>query len=187
MDDDRELAAALRRDERAALGRVMELYGGYTAAVLGRTAGGQAAKEDLEEMLSDVFLSLWRSRSQLEEGKSLKAWLGAVARNRAVDYLRRRRESHPVPEGLPDPAPGPEERAERRETEERLRALVEEMEEPDRTLFLRYYYEEEPLERVCRALNMRPSTARSRLCRGRKRLKELLTQEGGVLNAQPHP
>ena len=77
--------------------------------------------------------------------------------------------------------------AERRETEERLRALVEEMEEPDRTLFLRYYYEEEPLDQVCRALQMRPSTARSRLCRGRRKLKERLTQEGGMLDAQSHP
>ena len=81
----------------------------------------------------------------------------------------------------------PEEQAERREAEERLRALVESMEEPDRTLFLRYYYEEEPLDQVCRALQMRPSTARSRLCRGRRKLKERLTQEGGMLDAQSHP
>ena len=92
-----------------------------------------------------------------------------------------------MPDGLPDPAPGPEEQAERREAEERLRALVESMEEPDRTLFLRYYYEEEPLDQVCRDLQMRPSTARSRLCRGRRKLKERLTQEGGMLDAQSHP
>ena len=176
--DDQALIRALQAGERAALRRTMEVYAGYTSAVLGNTLRGQASREDLEELLSDVFLSLWRSREGLDPDK---------ARNRAVDFLRRKKETHPVPDGLPDPAPGPEEQAERREAEERLRALVESMEEPDRTLFLRYYYEEEPLDQVCRALQMRPSTARSRLCRGRRKLKERLTQEGGMLDAQSHP
>ena len=129
--DDQALIRALQAGERAALRRTMEVYAGYTSAVLGNTLRGQASREDLEELLSDVFLSLWRSREGLDPDKSLKSWLAAVARNRAVDFLRRKRETHPVPDGLPDPAPGPEEQAERREAEERLRALVEDMEEPD--------------------------------------------------------
>ena len=185
--DDRTLIEGLQADGRTGLSRAMEVYACYTAAVLGNTLKGRASREDLEELLSDVFLSLWRSREGLDPEKSLKSWLAAVARNRAVDFLRRKKETHPVPDGLPDPALGPEEQAERREAEERLRALVESMEEPDRTLFLRYYYEEEPLDQVCRALQMRPSTARSRLCRGRRKLKERLTQEGGMLDAQSHP
>ena len=184
--DDRALIQGLQRDDRTALRRVMEHYAGYAAAVLGRALRGQAAREDLEELLSDVFLSLWRHRMELDPERTLRPWLAVVARNQATDYLRRRKETHPVPDGLPDPAPGPEEQAERREAEVHLRALVEAMEEPDRTLFLRYYYEEEPLEQVCQALHMRPSTARSRLCRGRKRLREQMAQEGGVLDAQPH-
>ena len=134
-----------------------------------------------------MFLQTRTNRLELETDRSLRSWLAAVARNRAVDYLRRKKESGPVPDGLPDPAPGPEEQAERRETEARLRALVEEMEEPDRTLFLRYYYQEEPLDLVCRDLKMHPSTARSRLCRGRRKLREQLDQEGGMIHAQPHP
>lgn len=184
--DDRAVILALQADDRTALRQVMERYGGYGAAVLGGALKGQASREDLEELLSDVFVAVWRHRMELNPDLALRPYLAAVARNRAVDYLRRRRETHPVPEELPDPAPGPEEQAERRETEERLRSLVEAMEEPDRTLFLRYYYEEEPLDQVCRALKMRPSTARSRLCRGRKRLKDQLNQEGGVADAQSH-
>ena len=184
--DDRTLIQELQRDDRSALRRAMEVYAGYAAAVLGNALKGQASREDLEELLSDVFVTLWRHRMELDPERSLRSWLAAVARNRAIDYLRRRKEIHPVPEGLPDPAPGPEEQAERREREARLRSRVEAMGEPDRTLFLRYYYEEEPLDRVCRALNMRPSTARSRLCRGRKRLREQMSREGGEADAQSH-
>ena len=61
------------------------------------------------------------------------------------------------------------------------------MSEPDRTLFLRYYYEEEPLNQVAQELGLGLSAAKSRLARGRKRLKELLSQEGGEHHVKPHP
>ena len=147
---------------------------------------------DQEDCLAQVRAKLWEGRHQyVREKASPTTWLTALCRNAAYDRLRaqarQRERTGALDETLADPAPGPEEQAERREAEERLRALVESMEEPDRTLFLRYYYEEEPLDQVCRALRMRPSTARSRLCRGRRKLKERLTQEGGMLDAQSHP
>ena len=64
--DDQALIRALQAGERAALRRTMEVYAGYTSAVLGNTLRGQASREDLEELLSDVFLSLWRSREGLD-------------------------------------------------------------------------------------------------------------------------
>ena len=60
------------------------------------------------------------------------------------------------------------------------------MEEPDRTLFLRYYYEEEPLHQIAPQLGLGLSAAKSRLARGRKRLKTQLTEEGGEHHAKPH-
>ena len=87
--DDRELIQGLQAGARSALRQAMETYGGYAAAVLGRTLGNQAALEDVEELLSDVFLTLWTHREELDGDKSLKAWLATVARNRGVDYLRR--------------------------------------------------------------------------------------------------
>lgn len=88
--DDQALIRALQAGERAALRRTMEVYAGYTSAVLGNTLRGQASREDLEELLSDVFLSLWRSREGLDPEKSLKSWLAAVARNRGRRKLKER-------------------------------------------------------------------------------------------------
>ena len=185
--DPAQWMALLQQGDEEALEKLLTHYDGMLRYIAG---GILEAPQDREDCLAQVRLKLWESRGQYDPARSSPAtWLTALCRNAAVDHLRRlqRQGYGELSETHPDPAPGPEEQAERREVEERLRALVESMEEPDRTLFLRYYYEEEPLDQVCRDLKMRPSTARSRLCRGRRKLKERLTQEGGMLDAQSHP
>ena len=52
------------------------------------------------------------------------------------------------------------------------------MGEPDRTLFLRHYYYGDKLKDAARDLDMKLSTAKSRLLRGRRALKEQLTEGG---------
>lgn len=138
-------------------------------------------------MAADAFLALWRGREGLDPDRPLRPWLAVTARNLALDRLRARRETQELSPRLPDSRPGPEELAERQALHDQLRRLVEGLEEPDRTLFLRYYYEEEPLYQVASRLGMNLSTAKTRLARGRKRLKQALTGPGGMPYVKPHP
>ena len=78
----------------------------------------------------------------------------------------------PLPETLP--APGPEELAQRRERSARLWAAVDALGEPDRTLFMRYYYEEDKLKTIAAELGLSQTAAKQRLFRGRKALRAAL-------------
>ena len=49
------------------------------------------SREEAEDVVHDVFLRVWRQRDRLEPACSLRAYLFAAARNRALDRLRRRR------------------------------------------------------------------------------------------------
>ena len=60
-----------------------------------------------------------------------------------------------------------------------LRQAVEGLPPPDDQLVLRFYYEGEKLKDVARDLGLSVPAAKSRLCRARKKLKEILT-EGGL-------
>ena len=51
------------------------------------------------------------------------------------------------------------------------------LDEPDRTLFIRYYYEEDKLKTIAAELGMTQTAAKQRLFRGRKALRAAL-QEG---------
>lgn len=163
---------------RAQLEKTVRRFTPYVAAVITRTLAGWACREDVEELTADVFLKLWEHWAELDQSRDLRPWLATVARNRATDWLRCRRPGEPLPPEVPDPAPGPPELTERREWARRLWAAVDGLPEPDRSLFVRYYYQEEKLKTIAAELGLSQSAAKQRLFRGRKTLKAVL-QEGG--------
>jgi len=57
---------------------------------------------DAEEQVQEVFLVAWKKLAQLEDAALFGAWLGAIARNRAVDWYRRRRPSESLDEAMVD-------------------------------------------------------------------------------------
>ena len=177
--DEQDLIFRLRSGERRALEEIIQGYTHYLTAVAARALGPSPSREDLEEVVSDAFLALWRSRDKIEPERSLRPFLAVTTRNLAYSRLRSRRETEEIPDHLPDSRPGPEELAERQALHRHLRQLVEEVEGPDRTLFLRYYFQEEPLYQVAHALGLKESTAKTRLFRGRQRLKLALGGKGG--------
>ncbi|MFQ7454077.1 MAG: RNA polymerase sigma factor [Flavonifractor plautii] len=86
----------------------------------------------------------------------------------------------PLPEDTAAPGGAdPQAEAERREWAARLWDAVEGLDEPDRTLFLRYYYCGDKLKDIARALGLTQTAAKQRLFRGRKTLRDTLTK-GGV-------
>ncbi len=175
--DERTLIQKLNRHSRGALDQAVSRYTPYVSAVLLRALAGRACREDVEELCADVFVALWTHADTLDPEQGLRPWLAAVARNKATDRLRRSHPGVPIPEDAPDPSPGPEELAQRRDQSARLWAAVDALEEPDRTLFLRYYYEEDKLKTIAAELGLSETAAKQRLFRGRKALKAVL-QEG---------
>jgi RNA polymerase sigma factor (sigma-70 family) len=172
--DERALVKKLNRGSRSALDTAVERFTPYVSAVILRPLAGRACREDVEELCADVFVALWSHAHQLDPEQGLRPWLAAVARNKAADWLRRCRPADPIPDNAPDPSPGPEELAQRREQSARLWAAVDALEEPDRTLFLRYYYEGDKLKTVAAELGLSQTAAKQRLFRGRKTLKAAL-------------
>ena len=175
--DERALVKKLNRGSRSALDAAVKRFTPYVSAVILRALAGRACREDVEELCADVFVALWANAPGLDPELGLRPWLAAVARNKATDWLRRCRPTAPIPDNAPDPTPGPEELAQRREQSARLWAAVEGLGEPDRTLFLRYYYEGDKLKTIAAELGLSQTAAKQRLFRGRKALKAAL-QEG---------
>lgn len=170
------LVRQLNRHSRTALETVIKTYTPYVSAVAFRAMGGRCSPEDLEELTADVFLSLWLHREGLDPAKGLRAYLAASARNKAVDRLRQALPPLPLTAEIPDAAPGPEDLALRQGQAELLYRSIQQMAEPDRSLFFRYYYEDEPLKDVAHDLQLNLSTAKTRLARGRARLRHILEE-----------
>lgn len=178
--NDKKLAQRLKRGDRLALNRAMDAYTPYLSTVVWNAMGPAARPEDVEEVVSDAFLTLWSRRDSLRPEQGLKSWLAAVARNRAIDRLRAAPPaSLPLDEAEAVDGSSPEDELERRTFADTLRRAVESLPPPDDQLVLRFYYEEERLKDIARDLGLSVPTAKSRLCRARRKLKEIL-EKGGL-------
>ena len=178
--DDRKLAQKLKQGNRLALDRAMAAYTPYLSTVAWNALGPAASAQDVEEVVSDAFLALWSRRDSLQPEQGLKPWLAAVARNKAIARLRAARPApRPLQQAETAGGPTPAQELERRMFAHALRQAVEGLPPPDDQLVLRFYYEGEKLKDVARDLGLSVPAAKSRLCRARKKLKEILT-EGGL-------
>lgn len=101
-----------------------------------------------------------------------------VARNRAFKHLRSLKLELPLDDSfLPSPE-GPASRFwERREEAQQVRQAVLSLEPTDREIFLRHYFWRQGVGQISEELHMNPSTVKSRLKRGREKLKALLRKE----------
>jgi RNA polymerase sigma-70 factor (ECF subfamily) len=137
VDETTMLTRIGQRDENA-MEAVFRRYSGpvYSVALRVLRDSGQA-----EDILQEVFLQLWRKPAAFVQNRgSLGAWLVVIARNRAIDVLRRRKPSDSVDDvALTSPINVADE-AERNIAMQRVRRVIANLpEEQRRTLDLAYF------------------------------------------------
>jgi RNA polymerase sigma-70 factor, ECF subfamily len=121
-----------------------------------------------EDLLQDTFHDAFRARSQLVAASSPEAWLFAIARNRALSALRRRRRSVVALSRLPQPR----ERLERDAQEVvALRDLLERhLDADERALLLLRYLHGFNAAELAQIVGLTPEAVRQRLSRSRRKL-----------------
>ncbi len=85
---DDSLVSAIRSGDENAMALLYDRYSSIVYSVALRVLGDTGAAEDV---LQEVFIQLWRNPGVFDSSRgSLGAWLAVIARNRAIDALRKR-------------------------------------------------------------------------------------------------
>lgn len=110
VSTDAMLVSAIRSGDEQAMAELYERYSPIVYSVALRVLGDTAAAEDV---LQEVFMQLWRSPGVFDASRgSLPGWLAVIARNRAIDLIRKRRPENDITEVVvsiePDLASGAE-------------------------------------------------------------------------------
>lgn len=177
MDEKRTLRR-LSGGDAGALEAVIGAYSPYVCAIARNIIQPPLQPEDVEEIASDVFLRLWEHAAEVKPGK-LRAWLAAVTRNSARDRLRAMRLAEPLDDDcLLLSIPGPEDGIVRLELRELTRRAVDALPEPDRSIFKRHYYLYQKTDEIALELSLNASTVRTKLARGREKLRQTLIEGG---------
>lgn len=87
---DAELLALVRRRQESALGALYDRHGRLIYAIALRITGD---RETAEEVVQDVFQNVWQAAGSFQpEIGAFSAWLLGIARHRAIDATRSKRE-----------------------------------------------------------------------------------------------
>jgi RNA polymerase sigma-70 factor (ECF subfamily) len=95
--DDAALVAAARRGERAAFGALYRRHGRLVQAVL----LARVSPDSVDDLLQDVFLMAMGRLSSLRDGAAFAGWIATMARRRAADWRRRRRDTVELSDDMP--------------------------------------------------------------------------------------
>lgn len=121
------------------MGALYDRYSPVVYAVALRVLGDTGAAEDV---LQDVFMQLWRNPSAFDASRgSLGAWLAVIARNRAIDALRKRKPESDLDHVVVSVEPDLTEEADRSRVREKVRATLSTMPDAQRKALELAYYE----------------------------------------------
>jgi RNA polymerase sigma-70 factor (ECF subfamily) len=112
---------------------VVALFEQHRNSLLRYLLSFRIAAPDAEEIVQEIFLSLFQHLRRGKSRANLHGWLFRVAHNLALKTrIRAQRQSPAAPEDQMDRAPGPEERLEELQRQDRLLAVVKVLPELDR-------------------------------------------------------
>jgi len=169
------LVAAVLRGDQDAFGRLYALYSPMVHGIL----LARVPWSEVDDLVQDVFLLALRRLNTLRDASAFGGWLAMIARNRAMDFYRRRRETEELSEDLTQDRQS----AARSEAEaDAARALESILELPEayrETLILRLV-EGMTGPEIAERTGLTAASVRVNLHRGMKLLREKLGVEAQV-------
>jgi RNA polymerase sigma factor (sigma-70 family) len=177
---DELLVSACASGDGEALGALFDRHAVAVYRFLSRYTG--AGHPDLDPLVNDTFLEVYRSAHRFRGHAAAKTWIIAVAANVARHYMRgeSRRRAFLSALGMLPAARAVEAEAlvERRDLVRRLEALVGSLPHDLRVVYVMCDLEELPGGEVARALSIPQGTLWRRLHEARRALRSSLDREG---------
>ncbi len=137
--NDPDLLSAIRSGNTDAMAMLYDRYSSIVYAVALRVLCDTAAAEDV---MQEVFMRLWRSPETFDSSRgSLGPWLAVIARNRAIDVLRKRHPETDIEEVVVSVEPDMAGEAERARAMEKVRGALSAMPPAQRSALEMAYFE----------------------------------------------
>ena len=134
-----------------------------------------------EDLISEVFLDVWRQAEKFEGRSTVSTWMLSIARFKALSTLRRRSEEELDDEAaaaIEDLADDPEVALAKKDKGAVLRQCLTRLSTEHREIVDLVYYHEKSVEEVAGIVGIPEATVKTRMFYARKKLAELLKEQG---------
>lgn len=185
-NDQQIIADYLNGDEEA----ITLLIDRYLKSIFNFTYRLVGKPEDAEDITQETFLKMWRNIKKYRQGENFKTWLFTIARNTAIDWLRKKKsvafsdfsahdgendeDYNSFAESLIDPEPLPDEIFVKAEEKAFLENSLSKLSLINRETLLLYYNEHFTFDEIGKILGKSLNTVKSRHRRALMELRKIL-------------
>jgi RNA polymerase sigma-70 factor (ECF subfamily) len=134
-----------------------------------------------EDLISEVFLDVWRQAGKFEGRSAVSTWMLSIARFKALSALRRKPEQEldeEMAEQIEDHADTPETALAKKDKAAVLRQALSKLSADHREIVDLVYYHEKSVEEVAEIVGIPEATVKTRMFYARKKLSEVLKEQG---------
>ncbi|MEL6530430.1 MAG: RNA polymerase sigma factor [Pseudomonadota bacterium] len=172
---DEALMEKVKQADKASLRVLYDRHSGPLSAFVGKSLSDPV---DAADIVHEAFISVWDGSAKFRENTSFRAWLYRIARNKAIDRLRKnKREVLAEPDDtIPDSDPDPGEVAEICEDRDRVRACLEKLSAAHRKVVSLSFFEGMTYREIADVEDVSEGTIKSRIFHAKKLLMHCLTQ-----------
>lgn len=136
--------------------------------------------EDIEELISDVFLAVWKNQKKLDIDKEMSSYLAGITKNlyfKKIKYLENVIDISDYENNLCE-IENIEMKTENNEKNNLIMIEINNMKQEDKEIFMSYYYYSKTMKEIAEQLRIKEEKVKSRLFRIRRKLKKSLEKRG---------
>ena len=160
-------ALLVKRAQREDVGAFVELMEKYKTALYKVAKSYLGREDDIADVMQDTVLAAYEHIKELKNASYFKTWLTRILINQCKDFLRQQKK-YVVSDKIAETS------YEMPENNREFYELIKELPEDYRMIFLLYYGEGFKTNEIAQILDVNENTVKSRLRRGRDRLKQVL-------------
>ncbi|CAM3480566.1 sigma-70 family RNA polymerase sigma factor [Sphingobacterium prati] len=164
---------------------VYKKYYGYLMAIIIRYVKQDV---DAEELVNESFVRIFRKLESFNKDiddenleKSFRAWIGRIAANISIDFLRSKKQLYSVEDMAEGDMYTPSVQLDSRLEVNEILSLLEQLPEIQKTIFNLYEIEGYSHDEIAQMLNIPDSTSRTYLTRAKQKLRKLYLDYTGVV------
>lgn len=153
---------------------------GYVFVII-KNSKNNFSDEDIEEIASDVFFTIWKNQDKLDTNKEITPYIAGITKNLILKKQRNVKNNDLNIDNLENYLYDNNDISKHTEENEKTGIIIKElkkMKNEDRNIFTYYYYHSMGIKEISKNLNISDKKVKSRLFRIRKKLKKELEKRG---------
>ncbi len=179
--EENELIKNYKRSGKLDIQKAYHSFYHYVYTIAIHMAKGKLKEEDIEEIISDTFLVLWKNQNKLEENKKIKPYIAGITKKLSQEKIRKSRTYFDLAD-FENRIENFEWMQEEREEIYLLKEIVNQLRKQDKEIFEQYYYQAKKIKEIAKEFKLSEFTIKQRLYRIRKRIKKEIDKKGGYKN-----